>query len=176
MNPAAAVQAGLLVFPPNGGTFPGRGVEPLRFLVDSRGAGANLPLRAMIVEGLCAAAAKSPAFDVVGGVAKAGTIWAAWLAWMEAKPLATVILDGPRSSGLQRQVEGDVAGKRVLLVDNWIRSGVSIDKAADIVAKAGGDPVGVVAIARTGAPPIGLPLQAVWDVEELLAAAGGRVG
>lgn len=175
MNPAAAVKAGLLVFPLNGGAFPGREVEPLPFVIDSRGAGANLPLRVMIVDGLRAAAAKSPAFDVVGGISKAGTIWAAWLAWMEEKPFATVMMDGPRSSGLQREVEGDVAGKRVLLVDNWVRSGASIRRAADIVSKAGGDPVAVIAIAKTGTPPIGLPLHVVWDVEELLAAAGGRV-
>jgi orotate phosphoribosyltransferase len=167
----AAVQAGLLLFPPGGSAFPGRTGVPLPFLIDSRGAGTNLPLRRTIVRGLRGLAATAADFDVIGGVSKAGTIWAAWLAWAEQRPYATVHLDGPRRSGLQRAVEGDVRGKRILLVDNWVRSGESVRRAAEVAAEAGAVPVGAIAIVATGDPAVGIPLQAVWEVGQLVRAA-----
>ena len=171
----AAIEAGLLVFPPIGQTFPGRGSAPLAFVVDSRGAGTNLTLRRLIVTGLAAAAHDAPTFDVIAGVAKAGTSWAAWLAWEGQWPCANVLTEGPRASGLQRQIEGGVAGARVLLVDNCIRSGESMRKAVAIVRHAGGQPVAALSIVRTGKPDVGVPVLAVWELGELIAAAQGRV-
>ncbi|MFN3325582.1 MAG: hypothetical protein ACK5AZ_18965 [Bryobacteraceae bacterium] len=170
-SPSAAVRSGLLVFPPAGGAFPGRRGDALPFLIDSRGAGANLRLRRTIVRGLGALASAAPEFNVIGGISKAGTIWAAWLAWAESRPYATVHLDSPRTSGLQRSVEGEVAGKRILLVDNWVRSGESVRSAVDVAIQAGAIPIGALAIVATGEPDVGVPLQAVWDVGQLLAAA-----
>jgi orotate phosphoribosyltransferase len=167
----AVIQAGLLVFPPKGNGFPPRNGRPLPFLIDSRGAGTDIPLRNMVVEGLRVRLQDMPQFDVIGGISKAGTIWAAWLAWVEQRPYATVILDPPRQSGLQRAVEGEVAGKRVLLIDNWVRSGASVVKAIDVVTQAGGVAVGALAIVTDGMAAAGVPLQAIWHIDELLCAA-----
>lgn len=166
-----AIKAGLLVFAPPGTGFPGRGADSLPFLIDSRGAGTKLELRELVVKGLAAEAAACTPFDVIAGVAKAGTPWGAWLAWAKRLPFANVLLDGPRGSGLQREVEGDVGGRRVALVDNWVRSGASIRQAAEVVKRAGGTPVAVLAIVKTGEPNVGLPVRAIWEIGELLGAA-----
>jgi orotate phosphoribosyltransferase len=172
MNDAQlAVHYGLLRFAPPDKPFPGRNGVAKPFVVDTRGAGVHLPLRTLVVERLNAQAMASPAFDVVAGLAKSGTVWAAWLAWHMDKPFANVLLDGPRASGLQRQVEGEVAGKRVLLIDNWVRSGTSIRQAFDIIKMAGGHPVAALAIVRRATLDLGLPFFAAWDLAELLEAA-----
>ena len=165
------IEAGLLVLPLKGAAFPGRGAEPLPYLVDSRGAGTNLELRRAVVNALHRQVGACAAHDVIAGVSRGGTTWGAWLAWLDNKPYAGVLLDGPRTSGLQREVEGDVQGKRVLLVDNWIRSGESIRKAVEVVRRAGGIPVGVVSIVRTGQPDVGVPVHAAWQISDLVASA-----
>lgn len=170
-TPRAAIDAGLLVFAPEGTCFPARGNRSLPFLINSRGAGTNLPLRRMIVDGLSACLPTLPEFDVIGGISKAGTVWAAWLAWAGHRPYATVHLDAPRSSGLQRVVEGEVAGRRMLLVDNWIRSGSSLAKAVEVVKQVGAIPIGALAIATDGVAEVGIPLKAIWHIDELLSAA-----
>lgn len=173
LSPKAAVDAGLLVLAPAGTRFPARNNRPLPFVIDSRGAGANLPLRTMIVDGLTSCLPGLPPFDVIAGLSKAGVVWAAWLSWLQNQPYATVHLDGPRNSGLQRSVEGDVSGKRVLLIDNWLRTGASVEKAVEIVKRAGATPVGALAIVTDGEAEVdGVALAAVWHIDQLLDAAG----
>lgn len=138
MSAGDAVRAGLLHFPASGVSLPGRKAGVKDYVINTRGAGALLELRGLIVTALSATALEAPAFDTVGGVAKAGTAWGAWLAWAMDKPFANILLDGPRASGLRREVEGDVAGRRVLIVDNWARSGASLRAAATVVERAGG--------------------------------------
>jgi orotate phosphoribosyltransferase len=177
LSPKAAVDAGLLVLAPAGTCFPARDNRPLPFIIDSRGAGTNLSLRAMIVDGLTSCLPDLPAFDVIAGMSKAGTTWAAWLAWSQNQPYATVHLDGPRNSGLQRSVEGDVSGKRVLLIDNWFRRGASVEKAVEIMKRAGATPVAALAIVTDGEAEVdGVALAAVWHIDQLLDAAGLAFG
>src|SRR5687767_6986062 len=105
-----ALRHGLLLFPPAGESFASRGSEKKLFVIDARGAGVKLALRKLIVEGMRERLSNFNSFDVVGGLAKSGTMWGAWLSWTCELPFANVLLDGPRASGLQREVEGDVAG------------------------------------------------------------------
>lgn len=170
-NAHDAVARGLILFPPAGQTFPGRHGGTKDYVINTRGAGAILELRALIVEQLSRCAESGPEFDVVGGLAKAGTSWGAWLAWVLNKPFANVLLDGARASGLQREVEGDVASLRVLIVDNWTRSGRSLAQGATVVERAGGRCVGGLTVVRHGRAECGLPLQAAWSIGELLSAA-----
>ena len=172
LSTKTAIDAGLLVFPPGGSSFPARQNRPLPFLIDSRGAGTNLALRKLIVDELTAKLSNVTDFDVIAAIAKAGTIWAAWLAWVANSPYATVHIGGPRSSGLQRAVEGDINCKRVLLIDNWIRSGASMVKAVDVVTQAGATPIGALTIVTDGVADLEIPLNAVWHIDELLATAG----
>jgi orotate phosphoribosyltransferase len=167
----AAVDAGLLRFPPAGTLFPGRELDPLPFLIDSRGAGADLRLRRLILRGLRTLANTAQPFDVIAGLSKAGTIWGAWLAWAERCPYATVHPDGARRSGLQRAVEGHVESQRVLLVDNWVRSGKSVREAIAQVVESRGLPVGVLAIVTSSEASFEIPLHAVWTTNDLLSAA-----
>jgi orotate phosphoribosyltransferase len=166
-----AVACGLLLFPPPGQRFPGRKSKSKDYVINTRGAGTGLELRTLVVAELERCAAGGPAFDTIGGVAKAGTSWGAWLAWVMDKPFANVLLDGPRASGLQREVEGDIAGRRVLVVDNWTRSGDSLRAAATVIERAGGVCVGALTIVRHPAADPGLLLCSPWTIQELLSAA-----
>lgn len=166
-----AVRAGLLRFPPPDQCFAGRHGGTKDYVINTRGAGASLELRELIVSALAESASDSPPFDVIGGIAKAGTAWGAWLAWMIGKPFANVLLDGPRPSGLQREVEGDVADKKVLLVDNWTRSGASLRAATSVIERAGGIVAGALTIVRHPATEPAVPLCSPWTIQELLAAA-----
>jgi orotate phosphoribosyltransferase len=173
MNANRAIELGLLKFPPPGTVFPSRGSGNTgkAYVIDARGAGSCPELRRIIVEALLEHAAGLPTFDIFAGISKSGTVWAAWCAWAAGYPFANVLLDGPRASGLQREVEGDVTAKRVLLVDNWVRSGDSIAKAADVVTRAGGIPVAALTVVRNGNVNLALPLASAWAIAELLDAA-----
>ncbi|MFA6116363.1 MAG: phosphoribosyltransferase family protein [Sphingomonas sp.] len=165
------VQRGLLRFPPSGTSFPGREGRPKRYVIDTRGAGADPELRGLIVDRLAEIATMGEAFDVIAGVAKSGTCWAAWLAWKNRVPFANILLDGARGTGLQRDVEGEVAGMRVLLIDNWARSGSSLIRAAEIAARAGAVTVGALTITRNEVIALGFPHRVAWELGELLEAA-----
>lgn len=166
-----ALELGLLRFPPAGEFFPARGGGRKLFLTDTRGAGVKLALRKLIVEEMRERLSAFNSFDVVGGLAKSGTMWGAWLSWICELPFANVLLSGPRASGLQREVEGDVTGKRVLLIDNWIQSGSTIRKGQDVIQRAGGTAEGVLVIVRFKKGDLGIPVEAIWELEELLNAA-----
>ena len=165
------VLQGLLRFPSAGKTFPSRSGSGKNYVLDTRGAGANLELRRLVVNALQTQAESCSPFHVIAGLAKSGTIWAAWLAWEMEIPCVSVLLDGRRTSGLQREVEGDVAGKLILVIDNWARSGDSIRKASEAVKRAGGTPVAALTIARNSDLDLGLPFRSVFEIEDLLAVA-----
>ena len=116
------------------------------FLVDSRGSGTNLTLRRMIVNALTEGLFTLPECDVIGGVANSGTQWAAILSYKLNMPFANILKE-PRKSGLKRQVEGDINGKKVVLVDDWMNTGGSIITAVETVKAHGGIPVGLLLIA-----------------------------
>ena len=165
------VRAGLLRFPPPGNVFPGRSGPDKTYVFDARGAGANPKLRGLLVHALRIAVGLCPPFEVVAGIAKSGTVWAAWLAWAEGIPFANVLIDGPRTSGLRREVEGDVAGKRVLILDNWISTGESVRKAADVLRRAGAAPIAVLTLVSAGPRDFGLPQHTALNIDSLLEVA-----
>ena len=171
LTPSNPVGLGLIKFAPVDRPFRGRNGRAKYAVIDTRGAGTSLPLRELIVEHAKARLAALPACDVIAGVSKSGTVWAAWLSWVCTKPFANVLPDGPRHSGLEREVEGDVSGSRVVLVDNWIRSGASINGAISAVQRAGGAVVGVLVIVERRTVAFEVPVIVLWQYKDLLASA-----
>ncbi|WP_157957248.1 phosphoribosyltransferase family protein [Winogradskyella tangerina] len=86
-----------------------------------------------------------PDCDVIAGVANSGTQWAAILSDRTNLEFANILKE-PRESGMKRQVEGVLEGKRVILVDNCAESGISMLNAIEVVKAHGGIPVGVLLI------------------------------
>ncbi len=170
---AKAVALGLLRLPPAGQTFPGRRGNPGKhYLVDSRGAGADPRLRALVLAELRENLADLPEPQAIAGLAKSGMVWGAWLALETGLPYATVLLDGPRGAGLQREVEGEIRGLRTVLVDNWIDRGTSLAQAATIVARHGSEVVGALVISGKGAAALPFPVRTAFDLRALLEVAG----
>lgn len=153
----------------------GRTGGPKRYLLDSRGAGTNLPLRELLLSLMCAGLKECyPTAQIVAGVATSGILWGSWLALSENLPYATVLPDGPRASGLRRQVEGDTDGHAVVLVDNWVRSGASLRRAEEAVLAAGGTVLGALTLVvddQVESQNDGMPVQSVWRLSEILRAA-----
>jgi orotate phosphoribosyltransferase len=88
--------------------------------------------------------------DVIGGVATAGIPHAAWVAADKDVPMIYV-RSKPKDHGAGRQIEGaDVAGQKVVLIDDLISTGGSVLGAVEAVRQAGGEVVGVVAIFSYG--------------------------
>ncbi len=167
-----AVRHHLVKFPAAGTLFPGRnGGAGKSYLVDSRGAGASVSLRSIVMAALLERFFELEQPTAIAGVAKSGIMWGAWLARDVGIPFAVVLLDGPRTAGLQREVEGELAGKRVCLVDNWTKSGGSLVSAADIVERHGGTVVGALAISGRRPPHARFPIAFAFPASELLAAA-----
>lgn len=167
-----AVRQGLLAIAPEGQFFPSRSGNPRNYVVDARGAGSNLRLRESIVEALNERLASIPDVQMIGGIAKSGIVWGAWLAWRAALPYASILLDGKRASGLQRETEGDVSGKQVVLIDNWVRTGSSIEKAAEVVRRNGGFVADVIVITNHDEPELsGIRLHSCWSLDVLFQAA-----
>lgn len=156
--PELAVALGLLrVARPTGARFPGRNGAPgMPYIADIRGALGDLDLRQLITRGLVARFRQDfDAADMVVGIAKAGISWGTLLAWELGLPAGIVHLDGPRKSGLQRQIEGAVAGRKVVLIDNLTRSHSSLISAARLVEAEGGTITGAMTVVglETGPAP-----------------------
>jgi orotate phosphoribosyltransferase len=169
----AAVRLDLLRFAPPGRVFPGRNGAPgVPVLADVRGALSNVALRNLIVQELGAILATDfPRADVVTGVAKAGISWASMLADRAAIAATVVNLDGPRASGLQRQVEGEVVGHRAVLIDNLIALGGSLRQAASLVAGAGGEVIGALTVIADPGARLEFETRSLWTQQELIDAA-----
>jgi orotate phosphoribosyltransferase len=168
-----AVLLDLLRVAPEGHVFPGRHGGPgHRLIVDVRGAISNLRLRHLILGelGLCMAT-EFPDAEVVAGMAKAGISWAAMLAERRAMPAAVIHMDGPRASGLQREVEGEVAGSRIVLLDNFVSSGESLHQAAGIARRAGARVIGAITIFADQSPSLPIPVRSLWTEKQLIDAA-----
>lgn len=84
--------------------------------------------------------------DVIAGVATAGISWAAFIAEKLRKPLAYV-RSKPKGHGVGRQIEGaDVAGKRVVVIEDLISTGGSSINAVEVLRSEGVKNVEVKAI------------------------------
>ncbi|MBK8463811.1 MAG: orotate phosphoribosyltransferase [Nigerium sp.] len=87
---------------------------------------------------------------------------------------AFVVRKASKAHGLQRQIEGtEVAGRRVLVVEDTSTTGGSVMQAVEAVRSAGGDVVGVVTIVdrNTGVRELieaaGLPYRYAVDLTDL---------
>lgn len=119
-------------------------------IVDARGALGCPPLRTLVLAELERHLAEIPRLEVLAGIANSGTPWAAVLAERTGLAFTNVLIDGPRRSGLSRQLEPDhnLTGKRAVLVDNWINNGGSLARAAALLHQAGSQVVGVLTVSQ----------------------------
>lgn len=76
-------------------------------------------------------------FDVIAGIATAGIPLATYMACLARKPLAYVRKE-VKAHGLSKLVEGDVAGMRVLLVDDIATTGGSLVYGVQAIRSCGG--------------------------------------
>lgn len=119
--------------------------------------------------------------EIVGGVATAGIPHTAWVAETLNKPMIYV-RSKPKDHGAGRQTEGaDVAGKKVVLIDDLISTGGSVLGAVEAVRKAGADVLGVVSIFSYELPAgvanfaqAGLTFQSLTTYSQLIDAAIAR--
>jgi orotate phosphoribosyltransferase len=94
-------------------------------------------------------------------------------AFNRGTPLDTfVVRKGEKTHGLQRRIEGpDVAGKRVLAVEDTSTTGGSVLAAVDALQEAGAEVVGVAVLVERGARPAiagrGLTYRAVFELADL---------
>ncbi len=85
---------------------------------------------------------------------------------------AFVVRKAGKAHGLQRRIEGpDVAGRRVLAVEDTSTTGTSVLTAVDALLEAGADVAGVAVIVERGARPRvterGLPYRAAYELADL---------
>jgi orotate phosphoribosyltransferase len=85
---------------------------------------------------------------------------------------AFVVRKTEKAHGLQQRIEGpDVAGRRVLAVEDTSTTGNSVLTAVDVLIEAGADVVGVAVVVERGAreriASRGLPYRAAFELAEL---------
>ena len=85
---------------------------------------------------------------------------------------AFVVRKADKAHGLQRRIEGpDVAGRRVLAVEDTSTTGGSVLKAVEALREAGAEVVGVAVIVERGAAPAiaeaGLPYLTAYSLDDL---------
>ena len=85
---------------------------------------------------------------------------------------AFVVRKAEKTHGLQRRIEGpEVAGRRVIAVEDTSTTGASVLTAVDVLLEAGADVVGVAVLVERGARRRvlnrGLPYRAVYELAEL---------
>jgi orotate phosphoribosyltransferase len=115
-------------------------------------------------------------YDAVGGLTLgAGSVATAMMhvAGAQGRSLdAFVVRKTEKAHGLQRRIEGpDVAGRRVLAVEDTSTTGNSVLTAVDVLVGAGADVVGVAVIVDRGARQRvtgrGLPYRAAYELADL---------
>jgi orotate phosphoribosyltransferase len=121
-------------------------------------------------------ATQSLAFDAVGGLTLgADPVAAAMLHAAAARGRALdafVVRKEGKAHGLQRRIEGpDVAGRRVLAVEDTSTTGNSVLTAVQALREAGAEVIGVAVIVERGARPRvrehGLPFRAAYELSDL---------
>jgi orotate phosphoribosyltransferase len=112
-------------------------------------------------------------YDAVGGLTLgADPVGAAMLHASQGTLDSFVVRKSEKQHGLQRRVEGpDVAGRRVLAVEDTSTTGGSVLTAVDALRDASADVVGVAVIVDRGAGPAveaaGLPYRAAYSLGDL---------
>ena len=116
------------------------------------------------------------AFEAVGGLTLGADPVACAMMHAAASrgtPLdAFVVRKAEKTHGTQRRIEGpDVAGRRVLAVEDTSTTGTSVLTAVDALQEAGAEVAGVAVLVERGARPRvldrGLPYRAVYEFAEL---------
>jgi orotate phosphoribosyltransferase len=112
-------------------------------------------------------------YDAVGGLTLgADPVGTAMLHAAGGRLDAFVVRKSEKQHGLQRRIEGpDVAGRRVLAVEDTSTTGGSVLTAVEALRAAGADVVGVAVIVDRGAGPAveaaGLPYRAAYSMADL---------
>ena len=115
-------------------------------------------------------------YDAVGGLTLGADPVAAAMVHAAAAAGRTldafVVRKNEKAHGLQRRIEGpDVAGRRVLAVEDTSTTGGSVLTAVDALRAAGAEVVGVAVIVERGAAPAvaaaGLEYRAAYQVSDL---------
>jgi orotate phosphoribosyltransferase len=117
-------------------------------------------------------------YDAVGGLTLgadpvASAMRHAAAARQRPRPLdAFVVRKASKEHGTQRRIEGpDVAGRRVLAVEDTSTTGNSVLSAVDALREAGAEVVGVAVVVDRGARPrvreAGLPYYAAFELTDL---------
>ncbi|MBV9293859.1 MAG: orotate phosphoribosyltransferase [Frankiales bacterium] len=115
-------------------------------------------------------------YDAVGGLTLGADPVAAAMLHAAAsagrKLDAFVVRKEGKAHGLQRRIEGpDVAGRRVLAVEDTSTTGGSVLTAVDALREAGAEVVGVAVIVERGAALViadaGLPYRAAFSLDDL---------
>jgi orotate phosphoribosyltransferase len=115
-------------------------------------------------------------YDAVGGLTLGADPVAAAMLYAAASQGqildAFVVRKAEKTHGLQRRIEGpDVAGRRVLAVEDTSTTGASVLTAVDALQEAGAEVVGVAVIVERGArdrvTQRGLPFRAAYDMGDL---------
>jgi orotate phosphoribosyltransferase len=143
-------------------------IDLRRVLLDGRAA----PLAGRVMLGLTA----DLGYEAVGGLTLGADPVA--MAMMHAARSAGRDLDAfvvrktEKEHGLQRRIEGpDVAGRRVLAVEDTSTTGNSVLTAVDVLTEAGAEVVGVAVVVERGArqrvTERGLPYRAAYEIAEL---------
>ena len=111
--------------------------------------------------------------DAVAGVATAGIPWATMLAAWYGKPLGYVRAER-KEHGTMSVVEGELDGKRVVLVDDVSTTGSSLARAAEALRNVGAEPVYAVVVidrcqgAVEALERLGVRLYTVYTLKEIL--------
>ncbi|GIJ08579.1 orotate phosphoribosyltransferase [Micromonospora andamanensis] len=112
-------------------------------------------------------------YDAVGGLTLGADPIAFAMLHAGGRPLdAFVVRKAGKAHGLQRRIEGpDVAGRRVLAVEDTSTTGESVLTAVEALREAGAEVVGVAVIVDRGAGDAvraaGLPYRAAYTLADL---------
>jgi len=143
-----------------------------------------IDLRRVLLDGRCAPLAGRVMleltadldYDAVGGLTLgADPVAAAMMhaAAAQGRHLdAFVVRKAEKAHGLQRRIEGpDIAGRRVLAVEDTSTTGNSVLTAVDALTEAGAEVAGVAVVVERGARPRvaerGLPYRAAYELADL---------
>ncbi|PZS25412.1 MAG: orotate phosphoribosyltransferase [Pseudonocardiales bacterium] len=115
-------------------------------------------------------------YQAVGGLTLGADPVAAAVLHAPGSPVdAFVVRTVTKQHGMQRRIEGpDVAGRRVLAVEDTATTGASVLTAVAALREAGADIIGVVTVvdratgAREAIEAAGLPYRAILSLSELL--------
>jgi orotate phosphoribosyltransferase len=115
-------------------------------------------------------------YQAVGGLTLGADPVAAAVLHAPGPPVdAFVVRTATKQHGMQRRIEGpDVAGRRVLAVEDTATTGASVLTAVAALREAGADVVGVATVvdrdtgAREAIEAAGLPYRAILSLSELL--------